>query len=145
MTKILYSQTGFGLRAGHQFENPRFYSGVRKGVTHVYVDGDWPQIVADYEAADVTVERIDTLPEIVAPAVTKGPAKVSDDDRARTHIPGDWRDLPWTGKPDAGLTLRGLATILCDEPVLNKAQAIDAVEAELRRRADALTASADKE
>lgn len=145
MTKILYSQTGFGLKAGHQFENPRFYSGPRKGVTHVLIDGDWPQITADYAATGATIERLDALPEVVAPAVTQGLPKVTDDDRARIHIPDDWRGLPWTGKPDAGLTLRGLATILCDEPVLNKAQAIDAVEAELRRRADVLTASADEE
>lgn len=149
--RIVYSQTGLGMEAGRTFENPRYYTGPRKGATHVFIEGDWPQITADYAAVGVRVERLDpvtgdgsgmTLPTLTAPRSILPQA--SAEEKARTFIPDDWRDLPWTGKPDAGLTLRGLAAILADVPVLNKVDAVNAVEAELRRRAEALQASADE-
>jgi hypothetical protein len=52
--------------------NPRFFDDVVvEGVTTVHIDGDWPKIAAAYEAAGVTVVRLD----IAAPARSFARAK----------------------------------------------------------------------
>ena len=147
--ELIYSTQHTDYIQGRAYSNPRFFTSPRTGVTKVLLVGDWPQIAAAYAALGVPVERMDAdaaTGHPVDPAMAEAAAKlvpqVTDEERAATHIPENWRKLPWTGKADAGLTLRGLAAILCDVPVLNKAQAVDAVEAELHRRAAHLNASA---
>ena len=111
------------------FINPRFFSTPRAGVTKVFLVGDWPKIEAAYKALGVPVERLD-----VAPAAKPSPAAamplptVPEAERAAVAIPEDWRDLSWP-------QIRSLAAQFASEPVLNKADAVAAVEAELARRA----------
>ena len=140
--ELVYSRQGSDFIKGRAYSNPRFYSTPRQGVSKVYVVGDYPQIVADYERMGVPVEIVDegfALPKgrNAHPAVTGaeiiGP-RVADVAREGVEIPVDWRDLKWSTPDDQGRTLRGLAAQFSDTPVLNKGEAVTAVEAELARR-----------
>lgn len=141
--ELIYSRQATNFIAGRAYSNPRFYSVPRRGVTKVFLVGDWPKIEADYKAMGVPVERLDVedaTPKADHPtssevALARLAAKATADERALAHIPDGWRDLPWTKPGDDGLTLRGLATTFSDTPVINKAQAIAAMVAELARRA----------
>lgn len=141
--ELIYSRQASNFIQGRAYSNPRFYSAPRRGVTRVFLVGDWPKIEADYRALGVPVERLD-----VSEATTSAPvetsaeealgrlaAKTTADERAAHHIPDDWRDLPWT-RPAEGrdMTLRGLAALFSDAPIINKGQAIASIAAEQRRR-----------
>lgn len=134
MTEIVYSQTRHPLCEGRQRLNPRFFAGVQEGASAVFVVGDFPKIVDAYTAAGVlvTVEG-GALPPKPLPAAPASLTPVSDEP-GTIAIPDDWRSLPYTGKSHA-LTLRQLAALVSDEPVLTKVQAIAVIEAELERRA----------
>ena len=43
---------------GRVFRNPRFFTAPEKGVTKVYIDGDWPAVREAYTKADIPVEPI---------------------------------------------------------------------------------------
>ncbi|MBP8062395.1 MAG: hypothetical protein KAY29_00855, partial [Brevundimonas sp.] len=144
MIELIYSQQHTDFIEGRAYSNPRFFTGPRSGVSKVYLVGDWPEIEAAYAAIDVPVERLDAVaalgvPEVKDLAIPAAPIvpAVTADERAKTHIPEDWQNLPWTGAADAGLTLRSLAALFSDTPVLNKGQAKKAIQAELDRRAKA--------
>lgn len=152
MTKpfeIIYSRQKTNFREGVAYANPRFFSTPREGVAKVILVGDWPKIEAAYKARGVPVERLaEDAEQVVAPPVVPSAAPASltpvapADERGRIYIPEDWRDLPWTQpKADRDLTLRGLAALFSATPVINKAQAVAAVTAELQRRAEADVAS----
>lgn len=145
MTEILYAQTRHPMAAGRTQLNPRFFAATIEGATRVLILGDWPKIRAAYEALGVPVERLDEEAAIASPTVFEAAEAlvqaVPADERASVYIPDDWRELGWT-RPSEGrdLTLRGLAAMFSDAPVLNKAQAVEAIEAELERRAGAQSA-----
>jgi hypothetical protein len=142
--EVIYSQQSGDFIEGRAYSNPRFFTTPRSGVSKVYLVGDWPNIEAAYAAIGVPVERLDPVAaistvdpkDLALPASPIVPA-VTAEERAKTYIPEDWQNLPWTGAADAGLTLRSLAAILSDTPVLNKGQAKKAVQAEIDRRAKA--------
>lgn len=138
--ELIYSRQATDFLPGRAYSNPRFFIGPRSGVDRVYIVGDWPQIRAAYEALGVPVEQLDET-GAVRPAAKADPGAVepppaltpvaSADERSDIEIPADWRDMPWTGK---GHSLRALAAKFSDAPVINKDQAVAAVEAELARR-----------
>lgn len=148
--ELYYSRQKSDFIEGRAYSNPRFFSGPRQGVTKVYLDGDWPKIEAAYRTLGVPVERID--PEAMVAVDKKAPPPgvksivptIPEDERSAIYIPDDWRDLGWT-KPTEGrdITLRGLAAMFSAEPVLNKAQATAAIEAELERRTNAEPAASN--
>ncbi|MFD2248932.1 hypothetical protein FHS82_001048 [Pseudochelatococcus lubricantis] len=53
--RITYTTQKSGFVAGENYANPRFFSSVNPAATEVVVVGDWPAVVAAYEAADVPV------------------------------------------------------------------------------------------
>jgi hypothetical protein len=142
--ELIYSRQATDFIKGRAYSNPRFYSAPRRGVTKVFLVGEWPKIEADYRALGVPVERLDEAAVSAKPqpepsaeeALARLSAQTTADERAKIYIPDDWRGLPWT-RPAEGrdLTLRGLGAMFSDAPVINKAQAVAAITAELARRA----------
>lgn len=136
--ELIYSQQAGDFIAGRAYSNPRFFTTPRAGVSKVFLVGDWPNIRAAYEAMDVPVERLD--PEEAAappPGTAKAPESLvptlEGEARDAIAIPDDWADLSWQKK-------RSLASSFSDTPILNGAQAAEAIEAELRRRRSEETA-----
>lgn len=140
MTKeftILYSQQASGFIPGQAYANPRFFSSPRSGVSKVFLVGDWPDIRAAYENLGIPVERLDASEaERQASNIPLAPAPVrpAAEDPGSVVIPEGWEALPWSKPGEDGLTLRGLASSVSPAPVLNKAEATAAIEAELIRR-----------
>lgn len=64
MKIVIYSDQTSGFEAGVEYRNPRFFSAPLGKPDVVKVVGDWPAIVAAYEAIGVTVEAVGnaTLP-----------------------------------------------------------------------------------
>lgn len=123
--EIIYTIRTTGYEPGKRYANARFFDQPRKGVTRVVLDQDFPKIESAYAA--VGVEIVKPWLEPAAPAAEVG--------RSVT-IPSAWRDLPWSkpAKPD-GETMRGLVKAI-GATAINRKQAVEAIEAELRRRAD---------
>lgn len=138
MTKtieLIYSQQATDYIEGRAYSNPRFFTTPRSGVGKVFVVGDWPDIVAAYEALGVPVERMDAATAVGAPPAPPVPEppivpRLDTEARAAVEIPADWQGLPWP-------KLRKLGASFSDAPVLNKADAGAAIEGELARRAGA--------
>lgn len=59
--QIVYARTRTPAMDGRKFQNPRHFTGPIDGVTKVYIDGDWPQIKAAYEAVKVPVAPISEM------------------------------------------------------------------------------------
>lgn len=124
--EIIYSRQNTGFAKGKVYANPRFFSTPRAGATKVYLDGHWPKVEAAYKALGVPVEHLDQMPtEGQAP-----PEPTAPTDYAAVEIPSSWEELPWVGSP----SIRTLASSLTDQPVINKAQAVAVITAELQRR-----------
>jgi hypothetical protein len=141
--ELVYSRQSTGFLPGVAYSNPRFFTSPREGVTKVYLVGDWPNIRAAYEARGVPVEQAEPgtkIGDAAGPKPVSAPRHltpgVDPDTRAQTHIPDNWRELPWTGPADT-LTLRQLGALVSPTPVLRKAEAVAAIEAELERRGQA--------
>lgn len=130
--EIVYARSMVPLAEGRKYQNPRFFTEPLAGASKVYLTEDLPKIADAYRAVGVEVIEVNAEPVSVYEPPTEAP--MSDDERAKVYVPDNWRDLPWAKPVDAGLTLRGLAAVFADEPVINKAQAIEAIEAELGRR-----------
>lgn len=129
MVEIVYSRTRQELKPGQVFRNGRFFTTPEPDVSRVLLDGDWPNIASAYQKAGVEVVRID-------PLVVEGPAfELPPHDASAVVIPDDWRDLPWNTPEDGGTSLRALGGAVRGGPVVSKADAFDAIEAELERRA----------
>lgn len=122
--ELIYSQTRRKILKGQSFRNPRFFTGAEEGVSKVWIDGDWPKIEAAYADAGVRTLRLDNVPAAVS-------FVLPEPEREEIEIPADWRDLPWTQPDERGLSLRRLAASVSDVPVINKAQAVEAIEAHL--------------
>lgn len=130
--EVVYARSMVPLAEGRKFQNPRFFTGPLAGASKVFLTEDLPKIAEAYRAAGVEVVEVNAEPVSIYEPPTEAP--LSDDERAKVYVPDNWRGLPWAKPVDAGLTLRGLAAVFSDEPVINKAQAIEAIEAELGRR-----------
>lgn len=136
--ELIYSQQSGDFIKGRAYANPRFFTTPRSDVAKVFLVGDWPNIRAAYEAQGVPVEQIDEGKAVAAePMDRRAPADLTPAaptvERGSIYIPDNWRDLPWKGGADV-LTIRQVAAAVSDAPVINKAQAVEAIEAELRRR-----------
>lgn len=148
--QVVYSRARTPLAAGRRFHNPRFFKAPVEGATVVLLTEDLPDIARAYEALGVCVLRVDAEGNTIAPAFpvpVQVPVGLCADpaaDVGAVFIPDDWRDLPWSGKTDAGITLRALAAMVSPTPVINKHDAMTAIEAELLRRAALLTESAQR-
>lgn len=123
--EITYTTRTKGYEPGRRYANARFFDGPRTGITRVVLDQDFPAIEAAYAAAGV---------EVVKPWLE--PLAPSAEPEPHHPIPDDWRDLPWSKPEEAGgETIRGLVKAI-GATAINRQQAIEAIEAELRRRAD---------
>lgn len=128
--RLIYSRERRALNVGEQFRNPRFFAGVEVGASTVEIHGHFPNIEGAYMAAGVPVEVIGGAPASPAPAVFAMGQAQREGCPGEEPIPADWRGLDW---PE----LRSLAAKVSDEPIISKADAEAAIEAELARRADA--------
>jgi hypothetical protein len=131
--ELIYSRQASDFIKGRAYANPRFYSRPRSGVTKVFIVGEWPHIEADYKALGVEIVKLSDGTTVTAGATAAPPVEslartVPLAERADVEIAEDWANLPWP-------QLRQLGQALCADRVLNKAQAAEAVEAELARRA----------
>lgn len=128
MVEIVYSQRRHDLKQGQVFRNPRLFTSVEEGATRVLIDGDWPKVADAYAKAGVAVVRID-------PQVVDGPAyELPPHEASAVVIPDDWQDLPWNTPDEGGPSLRALGTAIRGAPVVSKADAAEAIEAELAKR-----------
>lgn len=138
MTEIVYSQSRHPeMTEGRLFQNPRMFTGVHPDADTAIVVGDFPHIVKAYRDAGKEVReplKETALAETATVIAERG--ALTDEERRALAIPDDWRELAWTQRAGdgEGLTLRGLASALSDEPVSNKTQATAVIEAELARR-----------
>lgn len=122
MTRIIYSTQRRGFEPGEIYQNPRYFGGIDKDATEVVVIGDWPNVVAAYEAAKIPV---------ISDYVGKKPKRLpeaEDDDADETEgveLPDNWRKASfkklrqWVKKFDA------------DKEVTTREQAIEFIEAHL--------------
>lgn len=137
--EIIYSQQSTDFIAGRAYSNPRFFTSPRSGVSKVFLVGDWPNIRAAYENLGVPVERLDASGaerQAAKIPLAPAPARATAEDPGSVVIPDGWESLPWSKPGPDGLTLRGLASSISPVPVLNKAEAIAAIDDELARRAE---------
>jgi hypothetical protein len=68
---VIYSTQSSDYIPGQRYSHPGYFSAIRDGVTKVTVIGEWPDVVAAYEAAGVPVEVqspiVDEAPPAEAP------------------------------------------------------------------------------
>lgn len=138
--ELVYSAQKTDFEPGKRYANPRFFSAIREGVSRVTVIGNWPDVVKAYEAAGVpvvvhgatmmpTAKAGQTAPDRPAPRTVE-----PREQQAAIPIPPDWRELPYLPRSAGEPCLRALASQVSDTPIMNKASAIEAIEAELARR-----------
>lgn len=137
--ELIYSAQRTDFEPGRRYANPRFFSAVREGVSRVTVIGDWPDVVRAYEAAGVPVSVQGAAVHDAIPVAPVTDHIESSAVEPRGHstdvpIPDDWRNLPYLPRSAGEPCLRSLAAQVSSVPILNKALAIEAIEAELARR-----------
>ncbi|WP_374419429.1 hypothetical protein [Chromobacterium sp.] len=59
---LIYTSRTEGFDADGVYRHPRYFQGPEKGVASVLVEGDWPEIVAAYQALEVPVEVLEATP-----------------------------------------------------------------------------------
>lgn len=77
MIELIYSQQSEGFDKSRAYSNPRFFSTPRQDVSRVFIVGDWPNIVAAYEALGVPVERLDEAPKAPPPPSVECPPELT--------------------------------------------------------------------
>lgn len=78
MVELIYSQQSGGFDKSKAYSNPRFFSTPRHDVSKVFIVGDWPHIVAAYEALGVPVERLDAVPSAPPPPSVDCPPELTE-------------------------------------------------------------------
>lgn len=95
MSEIVYSSQRQGFQKGRIYQNPRFFDGtVNKDATSVIVVGNWPAVVAAYEAVDIPVTYAkpgEQLPENMPAKATRSKVETAADDGSG---PGPNNDQP---------------------------------------------------
>ena len=121
--EIVYADHRGELSEGRVHLNPRLFNGTPEdGATKVYILGDHPKIALAYRALGVEVEEVKPKPdhpEPPPPPIVFVEAERKD--RDWSALPEDWRFWPWQ-------ELRALAKDAGKAWVINRDQAIDAVE-----------------
>lgn len=69
--QVVYSRTILPDAEGRKFQNPRHFTTPIEGATKVYIDGDYPNIVAAYEAKKVPVAPISEMRALPGQAAKK--------------------------------------------------------------------------
>jgi hypothetical protein len=77
MIELVYSQQSTGFDKSLAYSNPRFFTTPRSDVSKVYVVGDWPKVVAAYEALGIPVERLDAAPVVEPPPTVQCPPELA--------------------------------------------------------------------
>lgn len=54
--KVIYTARMDGIKEGYAYRNPRYFSAIVPDAQHVIVVGNWPEVVAAYEKAEIPVE-----------------------------------------------------------------------------------------
>jgi hypothetical protein len=130
MTTIIYSNQKTAFEPGYRYSNPRLFAGVRPGVTKVIIVGEWPKVEQAYRAAGIEIERRgkDAPPVTLFPQAAAGAAEPAT-------IPANFNDLEW---PE--LRLVAMQPGVSNAPVINRVQAIAAIEAYIEREGLVLNA-----
>jgi threonine synthase len=141
MTKYYYGKNHNPLSEGRKFRNARLFYKVEPDATDVLIDGNYPAVAEAYAKIDgVHVETLippkpapvaaSALRSQAAPAQQSLPQmdeQLTSEQAAAVPIPADWRQASWA-------VLRQLAASVSNTKIINKAQAIEVIEAELKRR-----------
>lgn len=78
MIELIYSQQSSDFDKSKAYANPRFFTTPRHDVSRVFIVGDWPEIVAAYEALNVPVERLDEAPKAPPPPTVECPPELTE-------------------------------------------------------------------
>lgn len=128
--EIIYSaKLGEKFEPGRHYENPRYFTDKDfnpKGVTHVYVKGDWPDVVAAYEKHDIAVT---VLPVDGKVAWKDGLAPSQVTQAAVIDIPDTWK------KYGAPRVIELAQAIAGRDDITTRKDAVRVIEDELERRA----------
>lgn len=135
MTEIIYSAQRSGFESGRVYENPRFFRSVNPHATSVVVIGDWPDVVAAYEAKKIPV-KTDFMKAPKKSVKQEEPVDPDTDDDADDDGDGDG-DTPelnlspeW--KKSSFKTLqRHVKKLDADKKVKDRQEAIEFIEAHL--------------
>jgi len=76
--ELVYSQQSSDFDKSKAYANPRFFTTPRQDVGRVFIVGDWPEIVAAYEALGVSVERLDEAPKAPPPPSAECPPELTE-------------------------------------------------------------------
>lgn len=128
--EIIYSTQRTGFEKTKAYANPRFFQYVDTRCTKAIVIGDWPNVVAAYEAKGIPVQNIEyglplkTKQQIIEQggALAKPIAESSI-----VEIPDDWSTLHWKKR-------KKLAESLTNQIVINGEEADFLIKSELGRR-----------
>lgn len=118
--KLVYSRAPTPLADKTNYRNPRHFGGAEKGVSHVLIVGDHPEIAEAYDAAGAKVEVVNGVADFTPVALDPGSAP----------IPEGWHNLPWND-------LRALAGNIDGKAATNRAAAGRVVRGEILRRSNA--------
>ena len=123
---------------GRRFRNPSWFLTTENDASKVIVVGHWPKIVDAYLDKGVPVvsltldaaNRVRDFPERVPQNVKSAPVEDPKIFRPESiQLPDDWRLLAWND-------LRRFASAVSEHRVINKAQAIEVLEAYVNHRKD---------
>ncbi len=135
--ELIYSAQLNGFEKGRHYENPRYFRGnLTKGVSHVTVIGDYPDIVSAYEKAGVPVT---VLKKGAKAAWKDGLAPVTQATAALIDIPETWK------KFGAPRVIELACQIAGRDDIANRKDATRIIEDELERRANDEVMSPDDE
>lgn len=118
---------------GKVFRNASLFQAPDPRATRVFVDGNWPKIFHAYNALGIQVIPINLNASGYAtaaggiPETAYLPTSERREEQSRVEIPDDWELAGW-------VELRRLASSVSDHPIINKEQAIRAIQAEIERR-----------
>ena len=78
MVELIYSQQSSDFDKSKAYANPRFFTTPRHDVGRVFIVGDWPEIVAAYEALGVPVECLNEAPKAPPPPTAECPPELTE-------------------------------------------------------------------
>lgn len=137
---VVYSTQRSGFEAGKQYRNPKWFDGPLGHPDKVVVVGEWPEVVAAYEAIGIPVE---VVPEPINAAPVDEPDRTPGEippppaAPVPVDIPSDWQSWHWTKKEQLAVALIGGEGQLTPPRGQTRAQMAQAIiETEIARRGD---------
>jgi hypothetical protein len=130
--EIYYGTTLSKMPGDMVYKNPSVFLAPVRGATSVTIDGHWPLVAAAYAKLGIPitlvgVERVEQPKPRPIPPTAYLPTAEKPTEQAAVEIPFGWQQSPWAD-------LRRLAAAVSDTPIVNKEQAIAAIDTELKRR-----------